>query len=111
MNAPEWSAVQWRKSSRSTNTGGECVEVADLGWRKSNRSGDTGGQCVEVADLGWRSGSRSGDTGGACVEVAGAEVAVAVRDSKDPDGGNLVFGAGAWRAFTERVEAGAYDLG
>jgi hypothetical protein len=28
--APDWSAVQWRKSSRSGDTGGDCVEVADL---------------------------------------------------------------------------------
>ncbi|GLY87504.1 DUF397 domain-containing protein [Actinoallomurus iriomotensis] len=38
---------QWRKSSRSTDTGGNCVEVSV--WRKSSRSGDTGGNCVEVA--------------------------------------------------------------
>lgn len=38
---------QWRKSNRSTNTGGDCVEVAT--WRKSSRSTDTGGNCVEVA--------------------------------------------------------------
>jgi hypothetical protein len=42
-------AEQWRKSSRSTDTGGNCVEVAT--WQKSSRSGDTGGSCVEVAVL------------------------------------------------------------
>jgi hypothetical protein len=42
-------AEQWRKSSRSTDTGGNCVEV--LTWQKSSRSGDTGGNCVEVAVL------------------------------------------------------------
>ncbi|MDN3352313.1 DUF397 domain-containing protein [Actinomadura sp. DC4] len=41
---------QWRKSSRSTDTGGQCVELA-VTWQKSSRSGDTGGQCVEVAAL------------------------------------------------------------
>ncbi|MFB9834220.1 DUF397 domain-containing protein [Actinoallomurus acaciae] len=40
---------QWRKSSRSGDTGGNCVEV--VVWRKSRRSGDTGGQCVEVATI------------------------------------------------------------
>jgi hypothetical protein len=40
---------QWRKSNRSTDTGGNCVEVAT--WRKSSRSGDTGGSCVEVTVL------------------------------------------------------------
>ncbi|TQM00091.1 uncharacterized protein DUF397 [Actinoallomurus bryophytorum] len=39
---------QWRKSSHSGNSGGQCVEVT-LEWRKSGRSGDTGGSCVEVA--------------------------------------------------------------
>ncbi|GLY80101.1 DUF397 domain-containing protein [Actinoallomurus iriomotensis] len=38
---------QWRKSSRSGTTGGQCVQVTV--WRKSSRSGNTGGQCVEVA--------------------------------------------------------------
>ncbi|MEV5752462.1 DUF397 domain-containing protein [Actinoallomurus sp. NPDC052308] len=47
MTASDLTAL-WRKSSRSTDTGGACVEVAAL-WRKSIRSGDTGGQCVEVA--------------------------------------------------------------
>jgi Domain of unknown function (DUF397) len=40
---------QWRTSSRSTDTGGNCVEVTT--WRKGSRSGDTGGSCVEVAAL------------------------------------------------------------
>jgi hypothetical protein len=44
------STLDWRKSSRSTDTGGQCVELAVVpSWRKSSRSGDTGGQCVEVA--------------------------------------------------------------
>lgn len=30
MSTPNPSAVQWRKSNRSTNTGGDCVEVAAL---------------------------------------------------------------------------------
>jgi Domain of unknown function (DUF397) len=28
----------------------------------------------------------------------------AVRDSKDPDGGALVFGTGEWLAFVERMK-------
>ncbi|MFE1909538.1 DUF397 domain-containing protein [Streptomyces gardneri] len=48
------SNVEWRRSSYSGNTGGECIECAPLGtasWRKSSYSGNTGGDCVEVADL------------------------------------------------------------
>jgi hypothetical protein len=41
---------QWRRSSHSGDTGGNCVELAAV-WRTSSRSTDTGGQCVEVAVL------------------------------------------------------------
>lgn len=30
MNTPDLSTAQWCKSSYSTDTGGECVELADL---------------------------------------------------------------------------------
>jgi hypothetical protein len=36
----------WRKSTRSGDNGGNCVEVAE--WRKSRRSAGNGGDCVEV---------------------------------------------------------------
>ncbi|WP_231336343.1 DUF397 domain-containing protein [Actinomadura graeca] len=58
----------------------------------------------------WRKASRSGHEGGQCVEVAEVGPVVAVRDSKDPDGPKLAFGAADWRAFTRRVRASAYDL-
>ncbi|MER7543724.1 DUF397 domain-containing protein [Actinomadura sp.] len=35
---------------------------------------------------------------------------VAVRDSKDPDGPQLVFGAAEWRAFAQRAKARESDL-
>ncbi|MCT9112249.1 DUF397 domain-containing protein [Streptomyces mirabilis] len=73
--------VQWRKSSHSSDTGGDCVECATLGsaaWRKSSYSGDTGGDCVEVADL---------------------PHAVAVRDSKRPEGPAFTVSPGAFEAF------------
>jgi hypothetical protein len=82
------SAVQWRKSSRSDSSGGACVEIGSL-WRKSSHSDSSGGECVEVASL---------------------DPAVAVRDSKDPNGPKLVFTATDWRAFTRRVKAGGHDL-
>ncbi len=37
---------EWRKSKRSAENGGECVEVSE--WRKSTRSAQNGGDCVEV---------------------------------------------------------------
>jgi hypothetical protein len=81
-----------------------------LRWRKSSRSGDTGGQCVEVASL-WRKSSHSSGTGGECVEVAALSPSVAVRDSKNPDGPMLTFDNATWAAFTAVIKAGRHDLG
>ncbi|MGP4028770.1 DUF397 domain-containing protein [Actinomadura sp. 3N407] len=89
---------------------------ANAHWRKSSHSDDTGGQCVEVASMvpvstaTWQKSSRSTNTGDQCVEVADLLSAVAVRDSKDPDGPKLVFGADAWQAFASRVKGGTLDL-
>ncbi|MDA3643955.1 DUF397 domain-containing protein [Saccharopolyspora indica] len=72
-------------------------------WRKSSYS-DNGADCVEVAFVpgqglsGWRNSSHSMNQG-ACVEVAFNDVAVAARDSKDPEGPVLVFSRGSWAAF------------
>ena len=63
---------------------------------------------IERAD--WRKSSHSGDNGGACVEVArNLPGAVAVRDSKDPEGPKLVFTPDEWRAFAAGVRAGQFD--
>ncbi|MBY8887773.1 DUF397 domain-containing protein [Streptomyces sp. PTM05] len=53
---------------------------------------------AEVA-LKWRKSTHSGTQGGACVEVAACPSVVHVRDSKDPDGPALTFGAEQWSAF------------
>jgi hypothetical protein len=99
MTSPDLDALAWRKSRRSANQGGACVEVA--AWRKSSRSNESGGACIEVA--GWRKSSRSGTQGGTCVELAVGERAVLVRDSKDPEGAVLAFGAGEWKAFVRAI--------
>ena len=36
--------------------------------------------------------------------------AVAVRDSKDPDGPALAFAPEQWQSFTTQVKAGRFDL-
>ncbi|HEY1920561.1 MAG TPA: DUF397 domain-containing protein [Streptosporangiaceae bacterium] len=55
----------------------------------------------------WRKASRSSSNGGACIEVARhLPRIVAIRDSKDPGGPQLVTSPAAWQAFTTRLKAG-----
>jgi hypothetical protein len=56
----------------------------------------------------WRKSSYSGNNGGACVEVCTSDPAiVAVRDSKDRQGGTLAFPAEAWTVFTASIKDGS----
>ncbi|NKZ06838.1 DUF397 domain-containing protein [Actinomadura latina] len=93
------NGLRWRKSTRSDNQGGDCVEVAAATvelWRKASRSENQGGHCVELAEVG-------------CVcEEHGSMVGV--RDSKDPDGPMLAFSPSAWRRLSRRIKSGALDL-
>ncbi|WP_433757819.1 DUF397 domain-containing protein [Nocardia sp. CA-135398] len=63
------------------------MDLVGAQWFKSTRSG-AGKDCVEVAFL---AGGRVG-----------------VRDSKNPGGPALVFGTGAWDAFTAGVADGEF---
>ena len=65
------------------------MDLSTAVWRKSSRPGSNGGQCVEVA--------------------ANLPGAVAVRDSKDPDGPSLLFTPGEWRAFVGGIKSGEFD--
>ncbi|MFV0136265.1 DUF397 domain-containing protein [Streptomyces sp. HMX87] len=79
--------IQWRKSSYSSDQGGDCVECSPLGplaWRKSTYSGDQGGNCVEIAEL---------------------PATVAVRDSKNPAGPVLTLGPAAFATFVSWTSA------
>ena len=60
---------------------------------------------MDVTDVAWRTSSYSGDNGGTCVEVGTIGPAVAVRDSKHPDGPQLAFAADTWQAFTDQLKA------
>jgi hypothetical protein len=44
-----------------------------------------------------------------CVEVASTSRTVHVRDTKDPEGPQLVLPVEAWREFIERVKRGDLD--
>ena len=57
----------------------------------------------------WYKSSRSGGNGGNCVEVAHLEDVVAVRDSKNPDNGVLVFQPGDWTTFIDAAKRGEFD--
>jgi len=54
---------------------------------------------------GWRVATYTGGQGN-CVEIGGSATVVAVRDTKDRDGGPVLrFDPSVWRAFTERLKA------
>jgi Domain of unknown function (DUF397) len=57
----------------------------------------------------WRKSSYSGNTGN-CVEVAIKGSAVAVRDSKDPDGPKLTFTCQDWAFFIRRLKDGEHEV-
>ena len=92
----ENQATQWRKSSYSSDQGGNCLE-----WRKSSYSSDQGGECLE-----WRKSSHSSDQGGDCVEVAEAPATIAIRDSKNPAGPVLTLRPDAFRDFVSWTGTG-----
>lgn len=95
------------------------VDLTQAAWRKSTRSGPYSDNCVEVAEVQvevgtqahphWRTSSRS-QLGQDCVQVAAMVDAVAVRDSKHPDGPVLLFTQGEWDAFIGGAKDGEFDL-
>lgn len=64
---------------------------------------------AKKAGLRWFTSTRS-QGGDNCVEAAFTADGIAIRDSKDPDGGQLGFGADGWRAFIAGVKDGEFDL-
>lgn len=51
----------------------------------------------------------AGCESGVCVEVADIGTAIAVRDSKNPDGPALVFSRAEFAAFLNAAKHGEYD--
>ncbi|MFE5664819.1 DUF397 domain-containing protein [Streptomyces niveus] len=59
----------------------------------------------------WTKSSYSGGNG-ACVEVKSPVMrAIAVRDSKAPEGPSITFVPGSWTTFVQEMNQGAFDLG
>ncbi|MEU5833895.1 DUF397 domain-containing protein [Streptomyces diacarni] len=70
-----------------------------LTWFKSSHSSGSGGQCLEVA-LTWHKSTHSDGGGGQCVEVATCPHTVHIRDSKaGTTGPALTVTPDAWQAF------------
>jgi hypothetical protein len=59
--------------------------------------------------LNWRKATRS-ISNGACVEVGTTTRIVAVRDSTDRTGQQLVYPTSAWRIFARSVQLGQHDI-
>ncbi|MGW4756341.1 DUF397 domain-containing protein [Streptomyces chartreusis] len=78
---------------------------AGTSWRRSSHSSDQGGQCVECAPLGalaWRKSQYSSDQGGECLEIAQTpHTTIAVRDSKNPAGPILTLDPAAFTTFVD----------
>jgi hypothetical protein len=83
------------------------LDLSRVNWRKSTRSSGNGA-CIEVGV--WRKATYSTTNGGGCIEVAPTLAAVAVRDSKDPDGARLAFTAEDWDRFTGQIKDGGFHL-
>lgn len=68
------------------------------------------GYRVDLSRAVWRKSTRSGPNCDNCVEVAFVDGAIAVRDSKDPEGPVLIFTPAEWDAFVGGVKDGEFDI-
>ena len=68
------------------------------------------GYRVDLTRAVWRKSTRSGPNCDNCVEVAFVDGAIAVRDSKDPEGPVLIFTPAEWDAFVGGAKDGEFDI-
>ena len=69
---------------------------------------------AELSAVRWRTSTRSASAGGNCVELGplpNQVAAMAIRDSKDRDGGVLLVAGASWTGFLVDVKRGRFDLG
>ncbi|MFJ6984406.1 MULTISPECIES: DUF397 domain-containing protein [unclassified Streptomyces] len=74
------------------------MSTTDLTWFKSTYSSSSGDDCVEMA-LSWHKSTYSSSSSGDCVEVAQCPDQIHVRDSKDKRGAQLALSPTAWAEF------------
>jgi hypothetical protein len=65
-------------------------------------------QQPDLSGARWHKSSISG-SGASCVEVAFVNDAVAVRDTKDREGGTLMFPREEWVTFVDGIKRGGFD--
>jgi hypothetical protein len=65
---------------------------------------------IDLSDAVWHKSTRSEQYSDNCVEVAFVEGAIVVRDSRHPDGPQLIFTPNEWDAFVEGAKDGEFDL-
>jgi hypothetical protein len=65
---------------------------------------------VDLSQAEWRRSSTSGPHRDNCVEVAFVDDAIAVRDSRHPEGPVLLFTQAEWDAFVGGAKDGEFDL-
>ncbi|MFJ6901787.1 DUF397 domain-containing protein [Streptomyces hokutonensis] len=63
---------------------------------------------VDLTRAVWRK-AKASQGNGECVEVAFVGEAVAMRDSKNPDGAKLIFTPGEFQAFLSGARNGEFD--
>jgi hypothetical protein len=77
------------------------MDLSAATWRKSTRSNNMGGECVEVAVV------RGCDAGVA--NKAAEDVVIVVRDTKNRDRAPHVFTISEWDAFLADAKEGRFD--
>ena len=65
---------------------------------------------IDLSRAQWVKSTRSGPDRDNCVEVAFVDDAIAVRDSKSPEGPVLIFTQAEWDAFVGGAKDGEFDL-
>lgn len=70
---------------------------------------ETKGLRIDLSRAQWFTSTHGDTDGDNCVEVAFVDEAIAVRDSKNPQGPALIFTAAEWDAFVGGARDGEFD--